>query len=41
MYAGKRPQKCNKNKTEKKRGSGINVDYIDKQCLERYVTWLL
>ena len=41
MYAGKRTQKCNKNKKEKKRGSGIQADYIDKQCLDRYVTWLL
>ena len=44
MYAGKRTQKCKKNKKEKKRGSGIQADYIDKQCLDRldrYVTWLL
>ena len=41
MYAGKRTQKCNKNKKEKKRGSGIQADYIDMQCLDRYVTWLL
>ena len=41
MYAGKRTQKCNKNKKKKKRGSGIQADYIDKQCLDRYVTWLL
>ena len=36
MYAGKRTQKCNKNKKEKKRGSDIQADYIDKQCLDRY-----
>ena len=41
MYAGKRTQKWNKNKKEKKGGSGIQADYIDKQCLDRYVTWLL
>ena len=41
IYAGKRTQKCNKNKREKKRGSDIQADYIDKPCLDRYVTWLL
>ena len=35
IYAGKRTQKCNKNKKEKKRGSDIQADYIDKQCLDR------
>ena len=41
MYAGKRTQMCNKNKKEKKADSGIQADYIDKKCLDRYVTWLL
>ena len=34
MYAGKRTQKCYKNKKEKKRGGDIRTDQIDKQCLD-------